>query len=80
MENNEAKHIEQLKKERPIYAEAAVREYLRAKGEEHTMPLCETDLSDLQADLYHLCDLLGFDIYAHDVRAANHYRAEKEEC
>lgn len=71
--------IAQLQKERVSYADSSVRMYLAAKGESSTAPLCETDLSDLLADLYHLADSLGFDREEMEERALGHYTAEKEE-
>lgn len=73
------KHVAQLHKERPEYAEAAVRAYLQAKGEEHTMPIGEHDISDLIADVYHLIDKLGFDREEVEARGLWHYTEELED-
>ena len=73
------KRIAQLQKERVDYGDCAARAYLNAKGENNSMALCDTDISDLLADLYHLVDSLGFDRDQMEERALGHYTAEKEE-
>ena len=71
------KRIAQLQKERVDYADCAARAYLNAKGENNPMALCETDISDLLADLYHLADSLGFDREQMEERALGHYGRER---
>ena len=60
---------------RANWAENAINNYCQETGDDDT----ETGMTDLLADMMHLCDRDGFDFSTSLARAEMHYLEEKEE-